>query len=269
MQSYVLGGLPRCITCLARPSVRPLVCPSLHWLTVLCPSVCQRNPLSPDFGPIFKRRWREASTQLDGLKHLPRGHNPSIHVKYPNFKEAVQSITHDLNGRTDKGRNSATVYLGNSTWSMIADRLADAAYMSTLGGTIPVSVSALKQHKARSARSRQQKCSDPSGQLDVSHRKVAKLLMPTAVEQPNGHMMNLTIKELERFGMLNSSYIDLVNRYLRPVPPGAARRTRPASVRDPHPYASGTALGTALGYTMACACGVTHLHRLLCVCSQR
>ena len=175
--------------------------------------VAQRDPYGPDFGPIFKRRWRDAASTLDGLKHLPRGHNPSIHVKYPNFKEDVQSIVHDLDGRTDKGRNSATVYLGNSTWSTIADRLADAAYMATLGGTIPVSVSALKQHKVRSVRSRQQKCSDPSGQLDVSHRKVAKLLMPTAVEQPNGHMMNLSIKELERFGMLNSYYVELVNRY--------------------------------------------------------
>eukprot|EP00966_Prymnesium_polylepis_P271126 6263389-Prymnesium_polylepis.1 len=48
----------------------------------------QRDPLGPDFGPIFKRRWRAAAPQLDGRKHLPRGHNPSIHVKYPNFKEA-------------------------------------------------------------------------------------------------------------------------------------------------------------------------------------
>ena len=175
----------------------------------------QRNPLGPDFGPIFKRRWRDAAATINSLKHLPRGHNPSIHVKYPNFKEAVQSITHDLNGRADKGRNSATVYLGNSTWSTIADRLCDATYMATLGGTVPVSVSALKRHKARSARSKQPKCTDPEGQLNVSHRKFAKLLLPTAVEQPNGHMMNLTIKELERFGMLNSYYVDLVNRYAK------------------------------------------------------
>ena len=63
-----------------------------------------------------------------------------IHVKYPNFKEAVQSIAHDLNGRTDKGRSSATVYLGASTWAMIAERLADAAYMAKLGGVVPASV---------------------------------------------------------------------------------------------------------------------------------
>jgi hypothetical protein len=217
-----------------------------HRAKVLNRKAVQRNPLTPDFIPLFKRRWREAATTVEALKHLPRGHNASIHVKYPNFKEAVQAITHDLNGRTDKGRNSATVYLGNSTWSTIADRLGDSAYMSTLGGVIPVSVSALKKHKYRSARSRQQHCSEESGQLNVSHRKVAKLLMPTAVEQPNGHMMNLTIKELERFGMLNSYYIDLVNRYasraawcLRyvhspltspgPTPCGRAVMTRPIS----------------------------------------
>ena len=172
-----------------------------------------RDPHGPDFGPVFKRFWREAASKLDGLKHLPRGHRAPIHVKYPNFKEAVQSIAHDLNGRTDKGRSSATVYLGASTWAMIAERLADAAYMAKLGGVVPASVSALKQHKVRSARSKQRKCTDPSGQLNVSHRKVAKLLLPTAVEQPNGHMLNLTIKELERFGMLNAYYVDLVNRY--------------------------------------------------------
>ena len=157
----------------------------------------QRTPTGPDFGPIFKRRWREAATQLEGLKHLPRGHNPSIHVKYPNFKEAVHSITHDLNGRADKGRQSATVYLGTSTWQTIADRLADAAYMATLGGVVPLSVSTLKRHKTRSSRSKQPKCTDPTGQLNVSNRKVAKLLLPTAVEQPNGHMMNMVTKELE------------------------------------------------------------------------
>ena len=178
-------------------------------------AVAQRDPYGPDFGP--KRRWREASMTLDGLKHLPRGHNPSIHVKYPNFKEAVHSITHDLNGRADKGRNSATVYLGNSTWQTIADRLADPAYMSTLGGTVPASVSALKCHKTRSARSKQQKCLDPEGQLNVSSQKFAKLLLPTAVEQPNGHMLNLTIKELERFGMLNAYYVDLINRSALPA----------------------------------------------------
>ena len=141
----------------------------------------QRDPYGADFGAIFKRRWRNAATQLDGLKHLSRGHNPSIHVKYPNFKAAVQSIVHDLNGRADKGRQSATVYLGNSTWKMIARRLNDAAYMATLGGVVPATVSALWRHKARSARSKQPKCSDPSGQLDVSHRKVCYFPHPSYI----------------------------------------------------------------------------------------
>ena len=184
-----------------------------HRAKVLCRWAAQRDPLGPDFGPIFKRRWREAAMQLEALKHLPRGHNPSIYIKYPNFKKAVQAITHDLSGRTDKGRTSATIYLGNSTWQTIADRLGDPVYMATLGGTVPTSVSTLKHHKYRSAYSQQRRCSDPSGQLNVSHSKVAKLLMPTAVEQPNGHMMNFSIKELERFGILNSFYCDVVNRW--------------------------------------------------------
>jgi hypothetical protein len=66
-----------------------------------------------------------------GRPARPHTNNPLIHIKYPNFKEAVQSIAHDLNGRAHKGRQSATVCLGNSTWSTIAERLADETLASS------------------------------------------------------------------------------------------------------------------------------------------
>ena len=135
------------------------------------------------------------------------------HVEYPDFKRAVEGIVHDLGGRAASDRQSATIYLGKSKWSLIAELLSDPEYMAKLGcATIPASVSVLKKHKQRSERSLQPKISDAEGQLNVSSRKVLKLLLPTEVEQPNGYQMNKGIKELEQFGMLNADLIDENNR---------------------------------------------------------
>ena len=62
--------------------------------------------------------------------------------------------------------------LSKGKWSKIKDKLADPVYMAKLGGVIPTSVALLKKNKRRSERSKQPKCSDPDGQLDISSRKV-------------------------------------------------------------------------------------------------
>ena len=64
----------------------------------------------------------------------------------------------------------------------------------------------------RSQRSAQPKCEDKAGQLDVATKKVAKCLLPTEFEQPNGHMMNKVVKELERLGAWNADHISTDNR---------------------------------------------------------
>jgi hypothetical protein len=133
--------------------------------------------------------------------------------RYPDFKRAVTSTIHELGGRAASNRQSATVYVGKSKWSLIAQLLQDPEHMAKLGcSVIPASVSCLKKHRRRSDRSLQPKISDAAGQLDVSSRKVIKLLLPTEEEQPNGHQLNKGVKELEQFGMLNADLVDENNR---------------------------------------------------------
>ena len=86
-----------------------------------------------------------------------------------------ESTIQELGGRASSDRQAATIYMGKSTWSRIAELLQDPEHMKKLGcETIPASVSVLKKHKRRSDRSLQ-----PKGQLNVSNSKVLKLLLPT------------------------------------------------------------------------------------------
>jgi len=139
-----------------------------------------RDPEHHDYPVFFARRWREMASSLDELKHLPRGHNGAIHIEYPDFKRAVESTIQELGGRASSDRQAATIYMGKSTWSRIAELLQDPEHMKKLGcETIPASVSVLKKHKRRSDRSLQPKIDDEKGQLNVSNSKVLKLLLPT------------------------------------------------------------------------------------------
>eukprot|EP00966_Prymnesium_polylepis_P308035 7118658-Prymnesium_polylepis.1 len=171
-----------------------------------------RDPEDADYDALLQRRWRATAAMRPSLKHLPRGHRVSVHVKYPHFKRAAEALLVEMGGCADKGRQSVSIFVGKSNWAALQRYLGDEAKMGEHGGVIPLSISALKRHKRRSARSRQPKCTDEAGQLNVSSRKVAKLLLPTAVEQPNGHQMNLLVKELERFGLLNADLFDIGNR---------------------------------------------------------
>ena len=171
-----------------------------------------RDPGSPDYVALVRRRWRDRGPSLPECGHLPRGHGIAIHVKFPRFKEAVEAIVVDQGGRVDKGRQHATIHMGKSKWASVRQMLVDPVYMAAFGGVLPCSTSCLKKHKKRADRSAQPKCNDPAGQLHVGARKVAKLLMPTPVEQPNGHATNLAVKELERFGMRNADLFDPENR---------------------------------------------------------
>ena len=108
-----------------------------------------RDPESPDYVALVRRRWRDRAHSLPSCQHLPRGHRISVHVKYPHFKEAVESIVVDMGGRVDAGRQSTTIHMGKSTWSSVRAKLSDAVYMEKLGGVIPTSVSCLKKHKKR------------------------------------------------------------------------------------------------------------------------
>jgi len=172
-----------------------------------------RDPEHTDYPAFFKRRWREEARKLPELQHMPRGHARAIHVEYPDFKRAVEATVHELGGRAASDRQSAKVYLGRSKWGLVAELLQDEEHMRKLGcTTIPASVGVLRKHRRRAERSLQPKITDEAGQLNVSCRRVIKLLLPTEEEQPNGHQLNLAIKELEQFGMMNADLIDLNNR---------------------------------------------------------
>ena len=171
-----------------------------------------RDPESPDYVALVRRRWRDRAPRLPECGHLPRGHGIPVHIKFPRFKEAVEAIVVDQGGRVDAGRQHATIHMGKSKWASVREKLVDPAYMAAFGGVVSCSTSCLKKHKKRADRSAQPKCNDPAGQLHIGARKVAKLLMPTPVEQPNGHATNLVVKELERFGMRNADLFDPENR---------------------------------------------------------
>ena len=57
-----------------------------------------------------------------------------------------------------------------------------------------MAVSTLKSHKQHRG----------TGVLPVSARKIAKIELPTAAEQPNAHMLNRAARDLERFGVINA-----------------------------------------------------------------
>ena len=171
-----------------------------------------RDPESVDFPALLKRRWRAAVAADLTLQHLPRGHRQAVHVAYPHFKEAAEAAVFELGGGVSKDRQATTIHMGKSTWAGVAAKLRDAAFMASIGAPIPASVSCLKRHKARPSRSLQPKCTDEAGQLNIAPRKVAKLMLPTAVEQPNGWMLNFLVKELENFGMLNAEMFATTNR---------------------------------------------------------
>ncbi|GAQ80475.1 hypothetical protein KFL_000550065 [Klebsormidium nitens] len=136
----------------------------------------------------------------------------AVHVKYPHFKPAVEQLVMHMNGgRADAKRASVSIYMGKSTWKTVVKKLADEASMGDLGGAIRVSESTLKKHRKRADRSIQPKIADPAGQVDLSSRKVAKVLLPTEDEQPNGYIMNKALKELEAWAVLNSYWVNTDN----------------------------------------------------------
>jgi hypothetical protein len=135
----------------------------------------------------------------------------AIHIKYPHFKEAVEGLVFSLNGRRDSRRETVDVCMGKCSWKNLADKLASDVAMQTLGGPIMVSVSTLKKHRRRAERSKQPKIDDIRGQLDISSRSVAKILLPTEEEHPNGYIQNKSAKDLEAWAIKNSYYVDIDN----------------------------------------------------------
>ena len=168
-----------------------------------------RDPASPDYRAFVKRRWREQARALEPLKHLPRGHRVAIHP-VPAVQGGGGTIAQDSGGRASKDRQSTEIIMGKSTWTTLVERLNDEEYMQSLGGTIPATECCSRS--TRSAERSAQPKADPAAQLNIAPRKVAKSMLPTAVEQPNGHMMNKSVKEAEQFGMLNADLIDVDNR---------------------------------------------------------
>ena len=131
-----------------------------------------RDPKNADYSALLKRRWRASTANVASLQHLPRGHRVAVHIKYPHFKRTAEALLIEMGGRADKGRQSVKIFVGKSNWAQLRQSLGDEKKMAEHGGAIPVSISALKRHKYRSARSRQPKCSTKAGQLNVSSRKV-------------------------------------------------------------------------------------------------
>ncbi|GAQ93512.1 hypothetical protein KFL_015970025, partial [Klebsormidium nitens] len=128
---------------------------------------------------LVRRRFKKRLENTPELRHVARGHQVAIHVKYPHFKSGVEQLVMHMNGgRADAKRASVSIYMGKSTWKVVVKKLADEAAMGDLGGAIRVSESTLKKHRKRAERSCQPKIVNPAGQLDLSSRKVAKILLP-------------------------------------------------------------------------------------------
>jgi hypothetical protein len=149
-----------------------------------------RNVVEGAWAQKLRRELLKEVSNLPALQHLPRGHMTAIEVKYPNFKPAIETVFQDLSARADSRRYCVKIQIGKGTWSEVCRRIADGERMESLGGAIHASVSTLKKNKARPERSRQPKAASSAGALDVSKRVVAKILMPTELEQPNGYIAN-------------------------------------------------------------------------------
>lgn len=116
------------------------------------------------------------------LQHIPapwnklRGDNSGIEVKHA--LHAIEAAAQSLHGRTSKRRDSTTIWFSaKATWPTLARLQQDEAFMADLGSTVDNSASSLKILWRQ-------------GKLNISARKIAKIELPTAVEQPNAHMLN-------------------------------------------------------------------------------
>lgn len=97
-----------------------------------------------------------------------------------------------MHGRTSKSRDSTTIYFyAKATWPTLVRLLQDADFMADQGGTINISASGLKNLKRQ-------------GKLNLSARKIAKIELPNAVEQPNAHMLNRALRDLWRWCIKNA-----------------------------------------------------------------
>lgn len=66
--------------------------------------------------------------------------------------------------------------------------------------------STLAKHRVAS-KTQRGKGADSAGVLALSTRKVAKKLMPSEVEQPNGYAMNMAVKDAHRWCFLNAHIV--------------------------------------------------------------
>ncbi|KAK3270116.1 hypothetical protein CYMTET_21476 [Cymbomonas tetramitiformis] len=105
------------------------------------------TPGSKEYRSQAKRVFEAKVKDSEKLKHAVRGHMPPIHITYPNFKAAAESIANDLNARADPSRASITMHNEKSTWGQIAACMRDPTIMHEFGGVIPVSSRLLKKHK--------------------------------------------------------------------------------------------------------------------------
>ncbi|KAK3236420.1 hypothetical protein CYMTET_53443 [Cymbomonas tetramitiformis] len=160
------------------------------------------TPGSKEYRQLAKRMFDTLVQQSDKLKHAVRGHMPPIHITYPNFKVAAESIANELNARADPSRASITMHIEKSTWGKISALMNDPTVMEEFGGVIPVSKQTLKRHKITAEDRRQDREQDP-GVLNLCSRKVGKILLPTEIEQPNGYAQNKAAKDLTTWAIDN------------------------------------------------------------------
>ncbi|KAK3264207.1 hypothetical protein CYMTET_27037 [Cymbomonas tetramitiformis] len=160
------------------------------------------TPGSKEYRQLAKRMFDTLVQQSDQLKHAVRGHMPPIHITYPNFKVAAESIANELNARADPSRASITMHIEKSTWGKISALMNDPTVMEEFKGVIPVSKQTLKRHKITAEDRRQDREQDP-GVLNLCSRKVGKILLPTEIEQPNGYAQNKAAKDLTTWAIDN------------------------------------------------------------------
>lgn len=96
------------------------------------------TPGSATYRAMGKRIFEASVSNMTELKHLERGHMPPIEVTYPHFKDSAEGIAHHLNARADPSRASVTMFLGRSTWTHVAECMADPEIMKQFGRPIPV-----------------------------------------------------------------------------------------------------------------------------------
>lgn len=101
--------------------------------------------------------------------------------------------------------------VSSCTLDRLAKSLGDDKIMADHGGAIKIDRSTISRLTTTSIRA-SGRIVPADEQLPIGSLSIAKCLMPTEAEQPNGHHQNKVVKELITFALQNKHLVTLLNR---------------------------------------------------------